>query len=133
MKKIFPILILACLFAACGDGSYLYSESRDVNPKGWLHTDSLSYEFDITDTSRIHSLEMDLSHTPDYPYQNIYLQIATEFPSGKRVQQSLNSDLADKTGRWHGDCSNAGCVAHINLQEKALFTEPGKHRIIISQ
>jgi gliding motility-associated lipoprotein GldH len=123
-----PLLLLS----ACEEEN-LYDKSEGVNSEGWGYAERLDYEFEIQDTSKLHSLLLDISHNTEYPYQNLYLRIGTEFPSGKTLEQTLSSDLADKQGKWYGDCSGNTCVAHINLQEKALFTEVGKHRISIGQ
>jgi gliding motility-associated lipoprotein GldH len=134
MRYFYLIIPILFFLASCGDKeNYIYQESKSINESGWIYADSLDFNFDIPDTSKIYGLILDVAHTTDYPFQNIYFNISTSFPSGKRLQQSLSSDLAEKSGQWHGKCSGKNCTASIFLQEKAKFNEVGKHRINIAQ
>ncbi len=126
--------LLGCiLFFSCESESYIYRQSQKINPKGWLYPDSLNFEFDVQDTALVYSLLMDIEHTPEYRYQNLYMNISTTFPSGKNFKKILSSDLAEKSGKWHGKCSPQQCSVPIHLQEKTKFNEVGKHTISISQ
>ena len=134
MRFIYLIIPVLFFLASCGDNeNYIYQESKTINESGWTYADSLDFNFDIQDTSKLYALILDVDHTTDYPFQNIYFNISTSFPSGKRLQQPLSSDLAEKSGKWHGKCSGKNCTASINLQERAKFNEMGKHRINIAQ
>ncbi len=129
---LFFILSLI-IFHSCETEKYIYQQKINVNPKGWGYTDSLEYEFNIQDTSIFYTLLMDIEHTLEYNYQNIYMDISTRYPSGKYMNQVLSSDFADKSGRWYGKCSGDQCLAPINLQSKTKFPEPGNYNINIKQ
>ncbi len=133
MRFAIILSIFFLIFVSCKDTDYIYQQKKSVSYKGWVYADSLQFNFDIKDTSKIYSLLMDIKHTTEFPYQNIYLNISTSFPSGKFLQQKLSSELADKTGKWYGKCSGKECIAPINLQGKAKFNELGKHKITIAQ
>ncbi len=132
MKNSCLFLFLALLLTSCGN-QHLHQESVSLDPQGWAFADSLRFEFEIEDTTKLYSLGMDISHTTEFPYQNIYFMVGTEFPSGKKLRQQLSSDLADKSGKWYGECNAKRCSANINLQGKAKFKEPGKHAITVAQ
>ena len=134
MRYIYLFIPVLLFLISCGDNeNYIYQESKSINGSGWTYTDSLDFNFDIQDTSKVYGLILDIEHTTDYPFQNVYFNISTTFPSGKRLKQSLSSDLAEKSGQWYGKCSGKNCTASINLQEKAKFNEAGKHQINIAQ
>ncbi len=135
MKYKIAVLLFSFIlvFTACENEKYIYNKTQNVNPEGWVYPDTLDFSFDIKDTSKLYSILMDINHSTDYNYQNIYMNISTTFPSGKYLHQRISSDFADKTGKWHGKCSAKNCTAPINLQEKAKFNETGKYNITIAQ
>ena len=57
----------------------------------------------------------------------------TIFPSGKKEEQQLSLNLADKMGNWMGQCSGKNCDATIALQMNTQFTEPGQYQLIFLQ
>lgn len=133
MRLFFSFFIAVILLSSCDSGDYIYKENKTINTEGWAYADSLDYKFDIKDTSLVYSLILNVNHTVEYPYQNIYFNISTSFPSGRVLKQPLSSDLANKAGVWYGDCSDKKCIASINLQEKVKFDEIGQHNINIAQ
>ncbi len=131
--SLFLSIVFLFLLASCDTEKYIYKKEIKVNDLSWEYADSLQYQFDIIDTSKLYSILLDIHHGAEYDYQNIYLNISTIFPSGKYLKQQLSSDLADKKGRWYGKCNSTSCTAPINLQETAKFNEVGKHHITIAQ
>lgn len=134
MRYFFLVITILFFIISCGNSeNYIYQENKSIDNTGWIYADSLDFNFEIQDTSKVYGLILDVNHTTDYPFQNIYFNISTSFPSGKILQQELSSDLAEKSGKWYGKCSGKKCKASINLQEKAKFDEIGKHKINIAQ
>ncbi len=132
MKNLFYLILISLTFTSCGE-SFLYKKKIKTNPEGWAYQDSLVFPITIEDTSQVYTLLMDVHHNTSYSYQNIYFKIGTAFPSGKRLEQELSSDLARKSGEWYGECRGQNCTASINLQGKAKFNELGEHTIIVKQ
>ena len=74
--------MLSLFLVSCFDLPY-YSESHVVDSSGWESTDSLRFDFNIADSITRYDCAIDLSHTGDYPFSNIYLFVDIEFPNGK--------------------------------------------------
>ncbi len=112
----------------------MYFEStKSLNEDKWTYQDTLNFSFSISDTFAIYNLYLDIEHSTEYSYQNIYMQVYTRFPSGKRIKELLPIDFADKTGRWYGDCNKDWCNLRVMLQQGAFFNEIGEHTIALEQ
>ena len=129
-----PICLLSffLFFMGCGE-NYVYDEMHEIEKRAWNYEDTLDYTFEITDTTKIYNLLLEIDHTKDYAYQNCYFKIYTKFPSGERVDQLLSVDFADKIGQWHGDCGSNSCTILVDLQKGAFFNALGKHTITLEQ
>ena len=57
----------------------------------------------------------------------------TKFPDGKKLDQQLSLELANKQGIWNEECNSGKCDAMIALQEGAFFNLPGKYTLTIEQ
>ncbi len=132
----FPHLLFL-LFAFIGLSScgpdFVYEKSIPIENEQWSYSDTLDFEFEITDTSQLYNFYLDIDHSSKYTTQNIYLMVYTKYPSDKRISQQLSINLADKTGAWHGKCSSELCKLRVNLQSKAFFNELGNHTITLEQ
>lgn len=124
---------LTIFFIACGKERTIFEKSYDIQNHQWTYNDTLDFTFDIADTMSIYDIVLSIRHTPQYPMQNIYMNIYTKFPSGERIKQLLNIDLADNTGKWEGKCSSSECLFEIPIQSNAFFNATGKHTITLEQ
>lgn len=128
----FPAAALLLLLQGCGQGS-VYEKTYEIPPPGWTYADTLDFGFDITDTTAIYNLYLDVRHSPEYDYQNLYVRLHTRFPSGQRIGETVSLELADKTGAWLGDCSSRSCLLKIPIQQGAYFNAAGPYLITVEQ
>lgn len=129
---ILSSLLLTLLLSACGP-EYIYEKSYNISEEGWTYDDTLNFELDITDTVGLYTLYLDIQHTTDYSFQNLYTRIYTAFPTGERLQKEVSLELAYKAGAWKGDCNKKVCHTKIPIQENAFFNMQGKHIITLEQ
>jgi len=123
---------LLFLFSACGEQA-VYEEALDFEDGNWKYEDELILEFNVEDIVTKYNLDLFLTHNTDYAYQNVYFDIETNFPDGKKLNKTLPVDLANKFGKWHGKCSGEKCKLRVFLQQSFKFRESGKHKIVIRQ
>lgn len=123
---------LTLVMTSCGD-PHFFLEKGELPSDGWKFADTLSYDFKIEDTAARYNIQLDVEHSPEYNYQNLYLQIFTQFPDGKQLDQTLSIDLADNKGGWYGNCSGSTCNLQVVLQQNAIFDRMGDHTLKITQ
>ena len=126
------LCIFGLLLSACGP-EIIFEEKQEISPAGWTYADTLDYQFEISDTQQLYNIFLQLEHTTAFATQNLYVKIYTGFPDGKRLSQELSVELADKIGRWLGDCRGEHCTLDIPLQTKAYFNQPGQHSFTLEQ
>lgn len=131
---MFKYLLFASLLAlaACGP-SYVFEETHDIPAYGWTYKDTITYSFEISDTSILYDLTLRMKHTPEFGSQNFYTRIYTGFPSGKRISKVLSLELADKNGLWAGDCGSKSCTLDIPIQTNVYFNQPGIYTLSFEQ
>lgn len=131
--KAFSLLFaLSILFFGCGS-DYLYEKAYPIDSGNWAYTDKLDFSFEIMDTLSIYNLWLEVEHSVDYGYQNLYTRIHTRFPSGDQLQEPLSLEMADKVGRWYGDCNSRTCKLKIPIQQGAFFDQTGTYHLTVEQ
>ena len=123
---------LSLLWLGC-QRDVVYDETRDLPNHAWSYADSLRFEFDIADTTKVYSIGLDLTHAGDYAYQNLYVRIHTYLASGEVKKQVVSLELATKAGTWNGECGSNWCEIEIPIQPKARFKSPGHYAITVEQ
>lgn len=106
---------------------------QKVIAEHWSYDDPLSFELSAQDTTTAHELYISVTHRTDYPFQNIYVKMDTEFPSGREDSRLINVDLADKAGNWYGSCSGDVCTYESPLRSRFSFSELGTYDISLAQ
>ncbi len=114
-------LVLSLFLVSCFDLPY-YSKSYVVDSSGWESTDSLRFNFHISDSTNRYDCAISLSHTGNYPFSNIYLFVDFEFPNGKNRVDTLHITLADRTGVWYG--SGLGDMTSLDVTLHSGITFP---------
>lgn len=78
-----------------------FSSIRDIDPRGWAYDDALTFTTDSAGGDLIVAIR----HSVDYPYRNLWLEIARQGPdSGAAViRDTIDMELADPFGLWHGN------------------------------
>lgn len=132
IRPICVLLITSLLLTACGP-NYLYEQDYDIPGGEWTYADPLEFNFEIDDTYSIYNLWLEIEHGTEYNFQNLYTKIHTQFPSGEALEESLSLELADKLGRWYGDCNSNTCTLMIPVQKGAFFDQPGQYQITLEQ
>ena len=133
--RLTPLMLAASvtlLLASCGP-DVVFDQSYDVPEAHWTYADTLDFELEVTDTLAIFDLFLNLSHAVDFPNQNLYVQLYTQFPNQERMQKLVSLELADKAGDWYGRCGSEWCELSIPIQEDAFFNLPGAYRITLEQ
>lgn len=112
MKALAHICLLAtCLLCACngiigrGDGDdNRFSAFAAFPSNQWLYSEPVVFTPDtLRDTTAVRgTLLVNLRHTSAYPYRNIWLEVSTPQTDSTTRTDTLNIELADAFGRWHG-------------------------------
>lgn len=132
VQNLFFLSLFFLSLWSCSE-SYVLEENFNIPNQSWSYKDSMLIKVPVTDTKQRYNLYLDVEHSPEFSYQNLYVRINTAFPSGERVSDKVSLELADDTGQWYGKCNSDNCILRIVLQENIYFKEVGDHQISIEQ
>lgn len=127
--------VLGALLCVIGcDSRRVYDTFSDVgSAQGWTYEQTMPFATDIADTATRYNIYVNVRHTDDFPYSNLWVKLYTTFPSGKRIENRINLPLADKSGKWFGEGSGDVITAQVPIQEAAKMPETGAYRFEIAQ
>ena len=102
MKKIKLswLLLILCL-CSCSNEEIFY-EFHSFEKGEWTREEPAVFTLNVTDTLSYYTLDLVLRNDDSYAYQNIWLFIDRKNPEGEIRSDSLNVELADVYGKWHG-------------------------------
>lgn len=131
MKRFIWVFSIVVLLSSCMDMPY-YSESKSVDVSGWLSTDTIELRFTINDPSDRFNGSIDLRHTGDYPYSNLYVFIDITYPNNKHRIDTLECVLADNRGRWYGSGLGDMVSHRIEYLDEIQFPLEGDYQMRIT-
>lgn len=101
MKKLFGLICLSLLLAACGTLD-VYEKMVAFPDHQWKNTDKPSFTFTIEDTASAYNIYVILRHEDAYHFNNIWMNIATQAPRDTVRTQLVNVTLANNAKGWLG-------------------------------
>jgi len=130
-------LLAGCtLLAGCG-GNVVFQEDAMVPGGTWNRSWKPQFTFDVNDTLAERNIFLDLRHTGDYPFSNIYLFTTLDGPAGRLYTDTVECVLADPQGRWYG--KGAGFIfsdrvkAHVLYRMNNRFPRAGRYTLTLEQ
>jgi gliding motility-associated lipoprotein GldH len=117
------ILIVVLTFASC-DPTGVFEKNTPIDPAGWQISNKVPFELDVTDTLALLNFYINIRHTTDYKYRNIFLFVDTFFPEGTQSRDTIEIVLADAKGRWFG--KGIGNIRSNQVLLKRGFSFPMK-------
>ncbi|MBC8265366.1 MAG: gliding motility lipoprotein GldH [Flavobacteriales bacterium] len=131
MSKLVIILLCFSLFSC--KNNILFKADKELKNTNW-HTDSLAvFEFDVSDTISTYLAEINIRHTIDYSFQNLFIFIHTKMPNGQFTNDTIECILADKNGKWKG--KGIGDILDFTkiYKQDIIFKTKGNYKIEIEQ
>lgn len=135
-RRIVSTLFPALLLAGCADNVVFQEDAQTPNgdwERGWNPT----FAFDVKDTMTTHDVYLDLRHTGDYPFSNLYAFVTLTSPDGRKTVDTVECTLADPTGRWYGKgqgfISSDRFQAHVLYKLHNRFPRSGRYSLTLEQ
>lgn len=123
---------VALLLASCTD-SALVDRNVTIADRAWHYDDRPSVAAHITDTNTRYDLYINLRHTPDYRYANIFILLHQQTPDGRDTAERFELRLAEPDGRWLGRGSGSVYAHQQLVKENVRFPDTGKYVFAFEQ
>jgi len=126
------ILVGAFCTVSCTDTAVL-DQNVAIADHAWHYEDRPQLTAHITDITRPYAIYLNLRHTPDYAYSNVFVLLHQRQPNGRDTTERIELTLAESDGRWLG--RGAGSVyAHQHLiKESVRFPDTGNYVFTLEQ
>ncbi len=113
----------------------VFEKNIPVPAYKWQNTWKPAYDFDISDTTQSYKVYIVLRHTDAYKYNNIWLNIGTQFPSDSSFKyQRFELALGNDAHGWEGTgMDDIWEVRKLITNGPVKFSKTGKYKFIIGQ
>jgi gliding motility-associated lipoprotein GldH len=111
----------------------IFQERKDLPDMVWKYSDPLEFSTEIANKDESFNLYLDIEHSRDFAYGNLYTGITVISPGGDSTFYRISIDLADKLGQWLGTCKGNECSRQFLIAKQYQFVEAGNNRIIVEQ
>jgi len=95
------IIFLSVLFVSCTKLD-VYEKNTTIPQYKWQYSLKPTFEFTIEDTTSLYMIYVALRHTDAYKYNNIWLNIGTQFPGDTTRYQRFELALGNDVSGWEG-------------------------------
>lgn len=132
MNKYFAGLAVAGALAACGDAP-VFQADTEVPDGLWAQAWQPEFSFEIADTVNGHDVFIDLRHTGDYAFSDLYLFVTVNGPGLPQARDTVECLLADPSGHWYGRGSGYIKSARVLYKRDKRFPRKGRYSIRLEQ
>lgn len=96
------LFLFACFVILSCDSSKYYEEFVPIPDDTWNREKILSFDVNISDTSTAYNIYIYVRNLSRYEYSNLYLFVTAHSPDGYMVRDTIETILADESGKWLG-------------------------------
>lgn len=134
MRGVLVLFIGAALLAGC-DNSRVFEDNKDFSKRAWTVSDTVVFEFTITEPSGRYNVLYNIRNSIDYPYSRIFVNYTLEDSTHRVLATRLAGNyLFDaKTGEPQGNSGLGDIYDHrFPLLENHEFSA-GKYFVKLQQ
>lgn len=122
--RVAGIIIFTLIFASCADNAII-DVNKEIDSRNWSYIKKVSIPVKIEDVGKAYNLYMNLRHTANYKYSNIFVLIKQINPGGKKATERKEFQLAYPDGEWLGSGAGNLYTYQLLFREKYVFPAPG--------
>ncbi len=131
-QTIVFLLLAGIIFSSC-DPDRVFEKNIVVENRSWPLTEQVCFNVEITDTLSLNNFYINIRHTTDYKYSNIFLFLNIGFPDSNNSRDTIELTLADIGGRWFGKGMGKIKESRILLNKGIVFPEAGIYKFCFEQ
>jgi gliding motility-associated lipoprotein GldH len=111
-----------------------FYEKFESFPKNeWHVSKQPTFSFEVKDTTAAYYIYFVIRHTDAYKYNNIWVNITTQSPSGNKQMQLVNLKLADNANGWLGAGMDDIFDSRIKITKAPIALKAGVYSFTIAQ
>lgn len=127
------LFLLIILLSSCIKNDALVDNHQAIPRHYWSYLNKVQLPFEISDTTARYNIYINLRHTSEYKYSNIYFLIHLVSPDGKKSVERKEFRLALPDGEWLGKGSGNIYSYQLPFKSNHKFDKAGKYTLMLEQ
>lgn len=129
--SIFSIVLMLSIMSCQSNYDYVAQDNADIPHMQWESSYIPMFTYNIQDTGKDYILGFCIRYNNDYPNENLYLFVHTQFPDGQQYTDTVSVDLFYPDGSPTGTGKN---IRELNANvSKVKFPQQGTYHIQLEQ
>jgi len=129
----FLTVFFVSVLCSCNDENRVFESNQNIEEAGWTYDNSVVFEAEILDTTAQYNLYVNIRHTKNYEYSNLWMKILTTIPGEEPIETPVNLPIANADGKWFGSGLASVLSVKLIIQEKAILPKIGKYKFELIQ
>lgn len=131
---IFSVFVFGFFgLTSCQDANTIVDTNQTINNRNWSYINKVRIPVSIDDATASYNIFINLRHTGDYKYSNIFLRVHSQGNGGKVNTERIEFKLAYPDGQWLGKGSGNMYSYQLPFKENYRFAGKGKYLFEIEQ
>lgn len=126
------IICTAFIISGC-EQSRVFDKNVAIGKEGWFYGEPLLFEVYINDTAYSYNMYVNIRHTDEFPYNNMWLNLQTTLPDNTITTSKIDVPLSEPEGAWTGNCIDGICYNTVLIQKNFRFPAEGKYIFTLEQ
>lgn len=124
LLRMCGFLMLTCLLGSCA-GDVVFEKYFELPSAKWDYDQAINFEVDVKDVKQTYDLYVNVRHTNDYAYSNLWMMLYSAPQEGEGTQQRMELKLAMPNGAWLGKGFGSTVTHEIKVRSNIRFENPG--------
>ena len=118
---------------SCQDSATVVDSNTELDKRNWAYSEKIRIPVKIEATDVSYDLYLNLRHSAEYKYSNIFILIHITGPDGKKSTERREFKLALADGEWLGSGSGNMYSHQIKFKENFKFPAKGTYIFELEQ
>lgn len=127
------IVLMTMGLISCKDSVTVADTNFELDRQNWSYTEKIRIPVTIDAVDIPYNIYLNLRHTSNYKYSNIFLLIHIISPDGKRITERREFKLALPDGEWLGSGSGNMYSYQLLIKDNYRFPVKGKYIFELEQ
>ncbi|HYK76887.1 MAG TPA: gliding motility lipoprotein GldH [Daejeonella sp.] len=124
---------LSTALISCRDSNTLVDTNQEIMGRNWGYDNKIRVPVQIQDEQKSYNIYLNLRHSAEYKYSNIFVLLHIKGPDGKLITERKEFKLAEPNGEWVGKGSGNMYSYQLLFKKGYRFLEKGTYSIEIEQ
>jgi gliding motility-associated lipoprotein GldH len=132
MNKYFAIFFVAIFLISC-NSNLIFDQYKSVKNSEWPSDSTFNFIVNNVDTISKRNVFINIRNNKNYEFSSLFLISKIEFPSGFKLIDTLEYEMADAQGNWLGQGFTDLKQNKLFYKEEVTLYEKGEYLFNIQQ